>query len=390
MAIILAVLGVVIVYFAYSVIFSRIWDKELYADIRFETGHAVCGEDAVLVETITNRKMFPIPVVNIKFHIDRSLVYSQMENVSLSDKTYKNDIFSLLMYQKITRKLVFNCKRRGFYRLDSMDVIAINMFNDRKYIKPQALDSGILVYPAYTGIDRLDVPFRRIMGNLQTKRDLLDDPFTFRGIREYQGFDTMKSINWKATAKTGELKVNLYESTTEQEVMILLDLEQETVLFNDALVEEGISLAATLAELFISKSIPTGLVTDGRDVETKEEVRVVSGCGRNHVYSVLTELARIDTKLRMRRFSEVLDDMGIFEEDVSYGSRGDANHINKYRNHDLYILISSDKGRKAQERFKELCRVSPGSKWIITYHPDMAVEGLESEDVILWEVPYVK
>ena len=36
----------------------------------------------------------------------------------------------------------------------------------------------------------------------------MEDPFEYRGIREYQPYDDMRSVNWKATAKTGDLKVN--------------------------------------------------------------------------------------------------------------------------------------------------------------------------------------
>ncbi len=39
-----------------------------------------------------------------------------------------------------------------------------------------------------------------MMGDIATKRFLMEDPYMFKGIREYQPHDSFKSINFKAYA----------------------------------------------------------------------------------------------------------------------------------------------------------------------------------------------
>ena len=62
----------------------------------------------------------------------------------------------------------------------------------------------------------------RMLGIMQCSRHLYEDPFTFRGIREYTTSDPMKTINWKASARTGGLMVNTFDSVMTQKVMLYL------------------------------------------------------------------------------------------------------------------------------------------------------------------------
>ena len=58
---------------------------------------------------------------------------------------------------------------------------------------------------------------------------IFEDPFEFKGIRNYTTSDPMKKINWSASAKTGELMVNNYYDTTSRHVTIFLDVVNDSV-----------------------------------------------------------------------------------------------------------------------------------------------------------------
>ena len=83
----------------------------------------------------------------------------------------------------------------------------------------------------------------------------------FRGIREYTPEDPMNRINWKASARNGSLMVNQHNSAVSGNVCILLDVEDETVWKYEEIHEEGIRLAAAVAESFLSRGIEVGLIT---------------------------------------------------------------------------------------------------------------------------------
>ena len=114
MNIILMLIGVVIVYNILRVAYRDNWSRNLSVDVTFSSNTATKGDTIKMVETVTNAKRMPLPCVNIKFSIDKNLVFGQEDNNSrITDKTYRNDVFSLLSNQRVTRKIDVLCARRG-------------------------------------------------------------------------------------------------------------------------------------------------------------------------------------------------------------------------------------------------------------------------------------
>lgn len=96
-----------------------------------------------------------------------------------------------------------------------------------EYISTLNQNTYLYVYPRYLNIDCLDVPFRKMIGTMTSRQFLYEDPFEFRGIRDYTSTDPMNSVNWTASARTGELMVNVHDSTSSQEAIIILNLKQK-------------------------------------------------------------------------------------------------------------------------------------------------------------------
>ena len=118
MNIILMLIGVVIVYNILRITYRDNWSRNLSVDVT-----ATKGDTIKMVETVTNAKRMPLPCVNIKFSIDKNLVFGQEDNNSrITDKTYRNDVFSLLSNQRVTRKIDVLCARRGVYRLEAIEL----------------------------------------------------------------------------------------------------------------------------------------------------------------------------------------------------------------------------------------------------------------------------
>ena len=58
----------------------------------------------------------------------------------------------------------------------------------------------------------------RMLGEQESRRKYLEDPFAFASIRDYTMQDPMKNINWKASAKTGDLMVNTFTSMKNEKI----------------------------------------------------------------------------------------------------------------------------------------------------------------------------
>jgi uncharacterized protein (DUF58 family) len=73
----------------------------------------------------------------------------------------------------------------------------------------------------------------------------------------------MKTVNWKASAKTGSLMVNTFDSVQSQRAMIFLDIEDGGILKYEDLVEESISIAATIIRKLSRQSTEVGFIYNG-------------------------------------------------------------------------------------------------------------------------------
>lgn len=324
------------------------------ADVVFMEHAITEGEKGRIQETITNAKLLPLPMIRVKFEINRSLQFEEEGNVSVSDKCYKNDIFSIMLYQKITRTIPFKGTKRGYYSINQMNLVSTDLFMKSTLVGVVPVHTSLLVYPQGVDTRKLLIPYRKMMGTLLTRRFFYEDPFEFRGIRSYQPFDRMKDVNWKASAKTGELKVNVHDYTARQEVFLLLNLETDTVLEYESLKEESIRIVKSLAELFVSQGIPVGVLSNGRDIETEEELHVTSGSGRNHIDMLKEQLARLDLSQGFREYKDVIVDK-----------------LNSQGKDTLYILVSTSQKIGLQQEFNRICEKSRGSMWILPLFSDM-------------------
>ena len=173
-------------------------------EVHFQPHPAREGEEATLTEIIENRKVLPVPMLQVEFLLDRSLGIDEEENASLSDQLYKRDVFSVSFYQKISRTIPLKCRKRGYYHIHEANLIAGGLQMEKNYYKDIPQDTFLYVYPGDVSIDRLKLPMHRLGGVLEGRRGMVEDPFAFAGMREYDGTDPMNRINWKASARSGK------------------------------------------------------------------------------------------------------------------------------------------------------------------------------------------
>ena len=235
MNVLLMLLGVLIVYIAVKLVYRYNWNKNLTVSLEFDKKHVVKDDIVNITEVVTNAKRLPLPCINLKFQAARELLFTGSDtNSSVSDKTYRNDVFSLLSNQRITRKVPVRCTRRGVYRISGLEIVFSGLFMNEINVLKTDNNCEITVYPKPADPTVLKPVNSRITGEAERKKYMLEDPFVFRGIRDYTGNDSLKNVNWKATARTGNLMVNEYDESVSRNVCILLNLEEDGVLRYDA------------------------------------------------------------------------------------------------------------------------------------------------------------
>lgn len=263
--IIVLLLGMLFVSVLWEGYFRYWWSKEIAVRLWFETDAVYAGQETKLYEVIENTKAMPVPVLEVGFHMRKELVFVDVDNTNVSDFCYKRDVFSVLGRQKITRMLPVRCTKRGKYVVSEADLMTHTLLYRKRYSKGIATEAVLYVYPKMTDVSEIMTVCESLLGTLECAKRLYEDPFAFRSIRDYTMEDPMRSINWKASARTGSLMVNTFDSVRSQKAMIFLDVEDRGILRYEDLVEESIALAATLMRRLLRQGTDVGFVYNGHD-----------------------------------------------------------------------------------------------------------------------------
>ncbi len=245
-------------------IYRRKWDQNLEADVRFQK-RAVLEDELIKVDvTVRNGKRLPLPALSVNFNLPHQFSEYNSKQKNLTDTYNRSELFTLYSYQAITRTLTFRCRQRGCYVLRELMLDSSSLFMDRVDTGSKLLDRQIMVYPKCVNMRNFVKNFQNLFGEILVNDFYNEDVFLIRGVREYQPFDSQRTINWKATAKLGSLMVNNYEYTDSRRVVIFLNLTKNQLSDDPEIAEESIRLAKTWCQNLDKYGIESDLYTNGR------------------------------------------------------------------------------------------------------------------------------
>lgn len=307
MKIIVALCITVFVYIIQDKIYRNSWYKNLSISFRFDREIIECGQNARLELEVSNEKRIPLPVLHVKFSAPRYLMFDDAGNSSVTDYYYRNDAFSVMGNQRVRRTLDFKGEKRGYYSISKANVIAKNFFMTGTYAKTMYDRTHIYVLPRKINDVGFDVMVAGIIGDIETKSRLYYDPYTFRGMREYTSTDSMSDINWKATAKTGCLMVNVHNNTAMKNVKLLLNLDTNLMVREEYIKELCIELTSSLAFKLTQSGIPVGLTSNGYDEDNRALGSLYFGATQYHMLEIDKYLARINRGGKAAEFLEYVN-----------------------------------------------------------------------------------
>ena len=141
--------------------------------------------------------------------------------------------------------------RRGLYAQRGVGISTRFPFSFLAKTRTVALDQEVLVYPSVEATDEMFEVLPIITGELETnQRGRGSDLYR---IRDYEPEDSARHVDWKATAKSGELKVREYTREDERRVCIIFDNPAPGVL-DSPHYERAINLAASIAWHFFEEN----------------------------------------------------------------------------------------------------------------------------------------
>ena len=296
-------------------IYKKYWDKNLHISVAFAQGAIYEGEEGRILEVIENKKHLPLPMLKVKFQTSRNLGFSDDKGSKTTDQYYRNDIFQVGAKEKITRTLRFRGNKRGYYSIRNIDYLASDLFFLGENSKSKETNSYMYVYPMIFKSEEFRLSLQKLNGEIIVKRHILEDPFEYRGIREYQSFDDIRSVNWKATARTGKLKVNQKNYTAMQTIRIFLNLEDNGIWKKDREIEASFQIAMGITAFFLAQGIQVSCYANGKDMLTEEYTKVLHLASIGQLEVLGKTLARVDAEKTPYVFADLFKEEVISDKD---------------------------------------------------------------------------
>ena len=116
-------------------------------------------------------------------------------------------------------------------------------------------------------------------------------------IRKYQDGESVRIIDWKATAKSGDLMAREYAREEESKFCLILDTSIYPTPHTQSgeEFEKAVSLAASLATHFSEEGAELEFLTPGEYIPR--------GTGADHLYRILRSLAMVSCDLPLQKDS---------------------------------------------------------------------------------------
>lgn len=283
-----------------SAVVSRLWAalalQRVQYDRLFSQRRVFWGETVDVTLRLTNYKPLPLPWVRFDDEVPAGIWNGAEPPEPTADagRGLINRTTSLAWYERVGWRFRIQCTERGYHRFGPVRLRSSDIFGlFPVYARLDVIDH-LLVYPRLVTLDDLKLPISRPFGPVRGAAPIYEDPVRFRGLRDYQPTDQLRDIDWKATARLGELQVRSYESTAVDHWLVLLNLRTIPHPYQGYvpyLLERAVSVAATLAVEGYARKAAVGLLSNSSLFNSDLPIRIRPGRDPQQLHRILEALA---------------------------------------------------------------------------------------------------
>lgn len=282
--------------------FSRWWSRKALANItarREFPSRLFLEEEAQVTLKLINQGWLPAVWIRLNDSIP----------VNLSVPNFYRQAISLAPKENLTLQYKLKGWKRGYYELGPLTLQSGDLFGLAERVTFEGVIDHVTVFPKIISLVQLRLPTRSPLGTLRHREPIFEDPSRVLGKREYISGDSLRRVDWKATATSGRLIVKLFEPSIALDTVILLNLKGSdyNAKTRNMATELAIVVAASIAHWVVERKQAVGLISNGFDpLEINlHPSLILPRKGRNHLMRLLETLAR----LQMIEGREIVDQL---------------------------------------------------------------------------------
>jgi len=265
---------------------TDIWATYCLSDVRYKRElseqRVLFGEEITLSLVVENAKMLPLPWLETEDIMPRALPIKEhrLRTGAVSNFARLDCLFSPRWYDRVTRRYTIQCNARGVHTFGPTLIRSGDVFSFVNRETQLANRQYLLVYPLVVPITSLGLPARHPFGDRRAPRRLLEDPSRVIGVRDYVYGDSLRRVNWKATARTMQMQSKVYEATTTYTMILFLNASTRLDTYygvHPELQELSICAAASLTDWAVNQGYSVGLYANSILFMPDEERSLLEG-----------------------------------------------------------------------------------------------------------------
>ena len=283
----------------WHLIYRQLWRRALQVRFSFQKHAIYAGEETELSEEIENEKKLPVSGVEIGFRVPKGLVHA--DGSSEIKVAISKDMLGVAGQDKLVRTHRIRGTKRGKYEIGPYFCRSLSKAQMFFFEKEPAATDKIYVYAERTDVTDIVNAVDEVTGEAENQRALYQNPFAFAGVSGYRKGSTA-AMDFDAIAANSRVMVGSYNSILNTQFQIFLDVDDEGSAREATLVEESVSIAASLACRFMMEGTKTGLLINAISEQTGHSMIFDPGTGSRKLIDIERALTHDFSKMKTTDF----------------------------------------------------------------------------------------
>lgn len=281
---------------------SWLWNRLAFWGLDYQRQFAVrrafVGEMVELRLSVANRKFLPLTWLRIAdvFPTELPLIGATVVKRHDTNLGEMGTFWSLKSYERLERSFQLQAVQRGYYRFGPSRWETGDLFGLFHSVHQHDDEQTLIVYPKVIPLTSLGLPAKEPFGDLRAPHFVFTDPLRTVGIRDYHPEDDFRFVHWKASARRQQLQTKVLEPASSHNLLVALDvvtLPHHWQGLIPEVLEQAISVAASLCYYGLEQRWPTGLIANGALPRSDQPLKLLPGRAPAQMTAILEMLAVI-------------------------------------------------------------------------------------------------
>lgn len=241
-----------VTYLIQAVLYEKYGMKSVSYRCHFDREEVTEGDCFLLIEEIENRGFLPLPWIRSEYAVSQNLDFAGAHSTVTGSTRFVSSLFFLRSRSRIRRQWHVRALLRGEYTIEKVLLVSSDLFGTARSSMSAEDAGGVLVVlpKCYETEMPLFHSFNRTMGDEPVRYSFVNDPALLAETRIYTGYEPLRRIDWKTSARMGVLMVRNEEPVQNQKICICFTIQKSE--FGRRYVSEDVSehTVRVLAELF--------------------------------------------------------------------------------------------------------------------------------------------